>query len=443
MEKYFHSVRLDEEKCRGCTNCIKRCPTEAIRVRDGKARITDLRCIDCGECIRICPSHAKYAITDPIERINLFKYKVALVAPSFFGQFKTKFSPNTILNGLLSVGFDAVFEVGIGAQVVTALTKEYLKKGERKKPLISSACPVIIRLIQVRFPNLLENIIPILPPVKIAEDLAREEAVKRTGLLAEDIGLFFITPCPAKVTFIRQPEGTVETGIDGAISMAEIYPKIIQNLDKISVEEPLVQGTGLGVGWSRAGGEVLALGSGKNTLAIDGIHNVISVLEEVDMGKLQDIDYIECVSCVGGCIGGVLTIENPFVARVKIRTLAEEMEQEDNVDYQAIMDRYLRGEFFFNKKFEPRPILKLDDNVVIAMQKLERLEQTLKNLPQLDCGACGSPHCRALAEDIVQGKAVETDCVFKLREEIARLSGTMLELAQKVPPAMGKKIDKR
>jgi len=51
---YYHSVTLDEEKCKGCTNCIKRCPAEAIRVRNGKARIIDRLCIDCGECIRAC-----------------------------------------------------------------------------------------------------------------------------------------------------------------------------------------------------------------------------------------------------------------------------------------------------------------------------------------------------------------------------------------------------
>ena len=60
----FHSVKLDKDKCKGCTNCIKNCPTEAIRVRNGKAYIINDRCIDCGECIRVCPYHAKKAIVD-------------------------------------------------------------------------------------------------------------------------------------------------------------------------------------------------------------------------------------------------------------------------------------------------------------------------------------------------------------------------------------------
>ena len=71
---YFHSVTLNKDKCQGCTNCIKSCPTEAIRVRDGKAKIIKERCIDCGECIRICPYHAKLALTDESSELSKHKF---------------------------------------------------------------------------------------------------------------------------------------------------------------------------------------------------------------------------------------------------------------------------------------------------------------------------------------------------------------------------------
>ena len=89
MEKsgFFHSVRLDESKCMGCTNCIKRCPTGAIRVRRGKAYIISERCIDCGECIRICPHHAKYAEKYSFDELQKYKYRIALPAPTLYGQF--------------------------------------------------------------------------------------------------------------------------------------------------------------------------------------------------------------------------------------------------------------------------------------------------------------------------------------------------------------------
>ena len=84
MEKFFHSVILDKDKCMGCTNCIKRCPTEAIRVRDGKALILSERCIDCGECIRVCPHHAKRARFDHFSMLDNYSYKIALPAPALF-----------------------------------------------------------------------------------------------------------------------------------------------------------------------------------------------------------------------------------------------------------------------------------------------------------------------------------------------------------------------
>ena len=84
----FHSVTLDVAKCVGCTACLKRCPTEAIRIRERRARIIDERCIDCGECIRICEHHAKVATTNPLSAINRYPYKIALPAPALYGQFK-------------------------------------------------------------------------------------------------------------------------------------------------------------------------------------------------------------------------------------------------------------------------------------------------------------------------------------------------------------------
>ena len=161
---YFHSVTLDKDKCHGCTNCIKKCPTEAIRVRGGKAKIIKERCIDCGVCIRVCPYHAKQAKTDSFDMLGEFKYTVALPAPAFYGQFKDVTDVNIILTALKKVGFDDVYEVARGAEIVAEATRRMIEKGGLLKPVISSACPAVLRLIRVRFPDLIKNVLLFVRP---------------------------------------------------------------------------------------------------------------------------------------------------------------------------------------------------------------------------------------------------------------------------------------
>ncbi|MDI3480910.1 MAG: hypothetical protein PWQ97_565 [Tepidanaerobacteraceae bacterium] len=433
----YHSVTLDIEKCRGCTNCIKGCPTEAIRVRNGKAHIMENKCIDCGECIRVCPNHAKYATVDDFEKLKQFKIKVALPAPSFYGQFKEGTSINSVLSALKKIGFDEIYEVPLAAEEVSIAIREYIKRHTDIRPLISSSCPAVLRLIQVRFPELIKNVIPIKAPVEIAAKRAKEILVDRYGIKSEEIGVFFISPCPAKVTSVKQPIGADKSFVDGVLSIANVYAEVIKNLSDDEYESIFGRASGIGIGWGSAGGENQAIG-GDNHLAVDGIHNCIGVLEEVELNKLSDIDYIECQACIGGCIGGALTVENQFVARVRIRRLFEKLGSKSSIDIKEVIDRLEKKYYDFEEKILPKPSLRLDEDIAKAIQKMEQLERTLKELPGLDCGSCGSPNCRALAEDIVQGEANETDCLFKLRDKVKQLAAEMLDLSQKLPPTMEK-----
>ena len=434
MKQYFHSVRLDKEQCKGCTNCIKRCPTEAIRVRDGKARIIEELCVDCGECIRTCPNHAKIAIEDSLENLKNFKYKIALPAPSFYGQFDSKYSLEEVLEALLMVGFDDVFEVALAAEAVTMAINSYIQDNQKNKPLISQACPAVVGLIQVRFPLLLEHVIPIDSPMNIAAMCAKKKALSN-GYDIEEVGAFFITPCPGKITSIRQPSTENQIYVDGAISISAIFGQVLKLLKDVKGKGKLQKASGIGIGWGSSGGEVKALASGTK-LAVDGIHNVISVLEQVEKGELKDIDYLECQACLGGCIGGSLVVKNPFLARVRLNQLVDEKtipKQQNHLSTVNISDCLLKG------KPQPRKIRSLDEDLSEALVKMEKLERTLEELPGLDCSSCGCPNCRALAEDIVKGLALETDCVFKLRKRVEILAEEVLQLARKVPPAMGQR----
>ncbi|MBQ6935380.1 MAG: 4Fe-4S binding protein [Clostridia bacterium] len=423
MDAYFHSVRLDKDKCKGCTNCIKRCPTQAIRVRAGKAHIIKERCIDCGECIRVCPHHAKYASRDSLSQIVNYKYRVALPAPALYAQFNNLEDATPILRALPLLGFDSVFEVAAAAELVSDVTRRLMKEGTLKKPVISSACPAIVRLIRVCFPDLIDNLLPINPPVEEAARIAREIAVKETGLRPQDIGVFFISPCPAKITSFKNPLGMGKSNVDGAVGINDIYPvllKIMEKADKYDIPSAEQNSGKIGISWATSGGETSGI-LNENSLAADGIEHCMKILEEVENGTLDYVDFIELNACQGGCVGGCLTSENPFIAKSRLMKMRKYAPVSCNTLSEQGIPQY------FLKESDIAPcdeVMKLADNVAEAMTRMKRMNELLQVFPGLDCGTCGAPTCRALAEDIVRGFAQEDDCVFRMKQNLAQMQNS-------------------
>ncbi len=438
MKGNFHSVTLDETKCKGCINCMKRCPTEAIRVREGKATIIPERCIDCGECIRICQNTAKKAVCDDIKMIKDFKWKIAMPAPSFYGQFNKLVNINYILTGLKKMGFDDVFEVSKAAEIVTLYTRHIFEEREEmvRKPFISSACAAIVRLISVRFPELCDNVIPIKAPMHVAAKMAKKEAALKTGLPEKHIGVFFISPCPAKVTCAKSPIGTTEHYIDGVLSASQVYLKLIIAMKKIDTIEDLLQSGEMGIHWAQSGGESLGL-QNENYLASDGIENVVRILEEASDGMMDDFDFIELNACPGGCVGGVLNIENPYVAGNRLQILRKKLPPFKN----SSIDKN-DTDVFWNSRLEQRAIYRLDENITAAMNKMKKINDFLESLPGLDCGSCGAPSCRAFAEDVIIGQAEENDCIIRFREQLTGIAGQSAGLSS-IIPAPFRQIDSK
>lgn len=416
LDLFFHSVTLEKDKCVGCTNCIKRCPTEAIRVRDGKAQIISERCIDCGECIRVCPHHAKKTKFDHLEKLKEFAYTIALPAPALYGQFNNLDDIDFVLTGLKKLGFDEVFEVSRAAELVSEATRRLMADDSLPRPVISSACPAVVRLIRVRFPDLCPHVLPLRSPMETAAGFAKTEAAKKTGLPLEKIGCFFITPCPAKVTDIKRPIGVEKSMVDGAIAISEIFPVLSSKMDKLEQIEPISESGIIGVSWASSGGEAAALLNDKY-LAADGIENVIRVLEELEDERIRELDFIELNACSGGCVGGVLCVENAYVAKARLQRLRK---------YLPVSKNHLREEIpqgmNWQESLQFSPVLTLSEDLGEAMQMMMDIDDICEKFPSLDCGACGAPSCKALAEDVVKGLAKESDCVFVLRQEVQQMA---------------------
>ncbi len=416
MQTYEHSVLLDKGKCTGCTTCLRHCPTEAIRIKDGHAVINSDRCIDCGECIRVCPHKAKKAVCSKLESMNRFKWKIALPAPTLYGQFDNLDDIDYVLNGLLNIGFDDVYEVSKAAELVSAYTRLYLKTDGVKKPAISSACPVVMRLIALRYPSLNDNIIHMLPPMEVAARLARERAQKdHPELKPEDIGVCFISPCPAKASYVKNGFAGYKSEVDEVVSISDIYFLLINAMKKDDNIKSLSESGMIGIGWARSGGEATAIFN-ENYLAADGIENVNRVLDQIENGNIPQLEFVELNACTGGCVGGVLTMQNPFIAKARLQTLRRYLPVSQNF-LNGEESKYIPDYYIFNELPEYQPISRLSDSMAESMRMMADIQKIRSTLPGIDCGSCGAPTCRAFAEDVVKGNAKIEDCLINLHKK--------------------------
>ena len=410
MNTYEHSVLLSPDKCIGCTTCVRRCPTEAIRIREGRAVINQGRCIDCGECIRACPQKAKKAVCNKLSDMDGYKWKIALPAPSLYAQFENLDDVDYVLTGLKQIGFDQVFEVSKAAEILSAYTRTYLSTPGVRKPVISTACPVVARLISLRFPSLEDNVLRLLPPMELAAKMAREEAEKaHPELKPEEIGVCFISPCPAKASYVKNGFGDYKSRVDVVVPMSDVYFQLINVMSSDTQPEELSESGRIGVSWASSGGEASAL-LNDSYLAADGIDHVSRVLDEIENGSIPQLEFVELNACTGGCVGGVLTVQNPFVARAKLHILRRFLPVSRN--QLSPDDAYIPEDYFFEEMPEYQPIARLSDNIGQSMRMMAEIQNLRNQLPGVDCAACGAPTCRAFAEDVVRGEANPDGCLL-------------------------------
>ena len=416
-QSFYHALLFRDDMCIGCTHCMKICPTEAIRIKNGKAVLAENRCVDCGECYRVCPVCAITIEQDDFDKVFNYKVRVALVPAVFIGQFPEEITTEQIYSELLELGFTHVYEVEHGVEALLPEMEKYIIGYHRQKPVFSSFCPAIVRLIQVKFPAFTEQLMHLKAPVDVAALYNRRKFFDM-GFKAEEIGLFYITPCAAKIVAVRSPVGEEYSEIDGVINMNFLYNKVLTGIKKGGKDSCLVpfrQSVKHNcIIWSLTRGESVNF-SGR-TLAIDGIHNVIEFLEKLENEDESDIDFLELRACDESCAGGVLATGNRFLTverlhnrsnKAREKELKKPVFQNPVLQYQEYLTQKLAVD-----KIRPRSMMKLDDDMIEAMKKVKKVHDLMIFLPQVDCGSCGCPTCSSLAEDVAQGKSTISKCIF-------------------------------
>jgi len=418
--KFHHALKIREDLCVGCSRCMNVCPTEAIRVKNGKAVLFEDHCVDCGECFKSCPVSAIIVDHDDFNYIFDYKYRIALVPAIFTGQFPEEITHRQIQSVLMELGFTHVYEVENGVEILIDAINDYALSHPDIKPLISSFCPAIVRLIQVKFPSLVDNIMLLKPPLDISANFLKKELLDK-GIPDNEIGIFYVTPCAAKIAAIKEPVGEMSSPITGAINMDFIFNKVYRQASQKSNQTCAWPGpmclSRKAKNWSLPNGEANHVKG--RCLAIDEIHNVIDFLEKLENDEVSDIDFLELRACDQGCAGGALTPGNRFLTVERLRNHVDSLKEKtllhEHPDaFRPITEQkeFLLKNISMIEPVKPRSMMKLDENMGEAMKKMERANQIMKVLPMIDCSVCGAPNCQAFALDIVQGRAELKQCVF-------------------------------
>lgn len=415
----MHSIQIDTNKCIGCSHCMRVCSTQAIRIIDGYAKIQPERCIDCGECYRVCPQHAIYARDDGLKTVKDKVYRVALVPSVFIGQFPASFNASFILDAVREIGFDEVIEV---EQAVDFMKESYKmnEKTNEVRPVISSFCPAVVRLVQVKFPAFTQHILQLKAPHDIAALYVRM-AKEKEGIDTDSLYIYYITPCAAKIVAAISPVGELHSSIDGTISMIEMYNMvslILKNREKPGPFKTEADMSPDSVCWSLSGTEKRYYKG--RSLAIDGIDNVIEFLEKLESGHIRDVDFLEMRACDQGCAGGILCPGNRFLTVERLENRQEKLQKLKDKHGGDIVNPLMKYKEALHTLSGVEPVkardgLLLDSDMEKALIKLQRIERLMTYFPGLDCGACGAPSCRDLAEDIVKKNSTISHCVFVQR----------------------------
>ena len=432
--KFHHALKVNDELCTGCTHCMTVCPTQAIRITGGKARIREERCVDCGLCYKSCPVSAIFVEQDDFNEIFRFPVRVALIPSVLFGQFESRIPVEAICQAIKNIGFTHLFEVENMCSTISEGYDRFIEENLSVRPVISPYCPAIVRLIQVKFPSLTDNIIRVKPPTDSAAAYLRSRFTEE-GVERDSVGLFYVTPCASKIASVKSPVGETASMINGVINMDYLFNRITKALREMNSDEKwnvsAPHPSPEYILWSLTRGE--SAGRKGRTLAVDGIRNVSEFLEQLEESEQSNLDFLELRACDESCAGGILICRNRFLAVERVNERAEAAARRNRTQEteSAGINEPYNHENYRLGQIQPRSMVKLDDNITEAIRKMDKVEQLLRVLPGIDCGACGAPTCRALAEDIVQRDGTINQCIFIQEWEI-RSGRLSLEEADRI-----------
>jgi len=371
------SLGIAAELCRDCRHCLAACPTAAVRVRAARPSVLHHLCIDCTCCIAACDPGA-LTLLDAPDGLAPGSDGVLAVPPALLAAFGDQ-AVDTVLEELRGLGFAAVVSVHPYEDELRRGVLDLAATAALPLPVISPVCPAVVSLIEVKFPSLAPHLAPLASPW---------EALQR-DLGARDVT--YVVSCPSQRTALLAQQPTAQRHT--------VTPRLVREavLPRLAARRRAAPGT--------PAPQPQAAGAGEgDLLMVTGVSHVLAVLEQIEDGRLGDVAGVEPFICDGGCFGSPLLGEDTYVAAWRWATAADAAAGEGRSYERA-------------RPYRPRPGIRLDPDMAVAIRKLAELDAEIRALPGRDCGVCGAPTCATLAEDIVMGRAGRALCPYVTPQE--------------------------
>lgn len=411
-------IRTARGRCKECYACVRVCPVKAIRVERGQAEIDAQRCITCGQCLSAC-AQGVISAADDIARVSDLLASGRRVIAILASEHPASFYPHPfqgIRNALFQLGFHAVEESLLAEELVAREYQRFLGE-EHTRPLVRSTCPAIVNWVSKYFPQLSEELIPIVSPMIAAGRLAKE--------FYGDVATVYVGPCVAQKTEARDDQ--VGDAIDVVLTFAELRSMLEEEGVALSQRgasegrttpdttpgegEPrpraqrleLLRLASLPGGFPRAAvaGQRLVSREIRVVRGIQEARELAAACEREDVSP-RLIDVLCCDGCVDG--PAIDSRLNVFARKNVIETHYEQRLQEATrqLCFEDVAPElpYVR----LRRTFTPGTL----DLVLPTEEELRKMLATgemLSLTDELDCGACGYASCREQAKAIYQGMA--------------------------------------
>ncbi|MDQ7826527.1 MAG: [Fe-Fe] hydrogenase large subunit C-terminal domain-containing protein [Candidatus Eremiobacteraeota bacterium] len=411
--EFHYSHQIISNRCKGRLDCLRACPTKALRYRNGKIVFLEKFCIYCGICLHSCKEKVFIPDLNVLEDSKAFEYKIVIPSPVLYTQFGENVHPLLIHEALKRIGFNEVVDIFKMNNEVDLALKLHLETYRGPRPIISIYCPAVVRFVQVSYPNLIEHLSKFDVPMELLAREVKKQYSAKLAIPPERIGIAFISPCLAKAVSIKQPAGADHSWFDITISIRDVYNLLLPEILEIQKEKKFMPPHDYYFGEdSSFFNHVTLFEEQEKCLYVTGLDNIKKIFEDIENGELMNILYLEPMACLLGCVNGVLCVQNPYIASHNSLQLSHRFSMGYAFNERRIKENLRRGHYFHERPVLPRSTRPEEHDISISIKRMRQKERIYMKLPHKNCGLCGSPDCETFAEDCAYGEQDLSECIF-------------------------------